>query len=77
MRALNVKTTYLLLQLINGALWMMSFLFVSDRLEIFDDKSVTKFLILAPIVVAGPWAYSANRWFYEMLKEHPTKPPQL
>lgn len=66
---INVKLNYVLLQGINAAFLVLSYLFVRNCLDIGEDRSLGNFLILLGVVLAGCWAFYTNRIFYILAKQ--------
>ena len=65
---INVRLNYVLLQAINASFFILSYLFVRDYLDVGDDNSLTEFLILLAVILAGCWAFYTNRIFYILAK---------
>ena len=63
---MNVRLNYILLQLINAAFFLLSYLFVENRLS--ETKGAGEFLILLPVVLGGVWVFYTNRLFYMLIK---------
>jgi hypothetical protein len=65
---INVRLNYILLQVINAAFFLISYLFVRDYLHIDDNKTVGEFLILLSLILAGAYVFYTNRIFYILVK---------